>query len=119
MLAHVVQSLRVTAGEVEMPDEKVPWVFKHAPLKHALIYVIPFAKGLPTSRVLLQREPAAADGEAWAAEQAAFHEALDRVGRKPLDEPWPTHAAFGRLTPRQWGVLQYRHIDHHFRQFGI
>jgi hypothetical protein len=29
------------------------------------------------------------------------------------------HAFFGRLTPDQWAVLMYKHLDHHLRQFGV
>ncbi|PNY80962.1 DUF1569 domain-containing protein [Deinococcus koreensis] len=29
------------------------------------------------------------------------------------------HSFFGRLTPQEWARLQYVHIDHHFRQFGV
>jgi Protein of unknown function (DUF1569) len=29
------------------------------------------------------------------------------------------HAFFGRLTPNEWARLQYLHMDHHFRQFGM
>jgi Protein of unknown function (DUF1569) len=28
------------------------------------------------------------------------------------------HAFFGPLTPEQWANLQYKHLDHHLRQFG-
>ena len=28
------------------------------------------------------------------------------------------HAFFGRLTPEEWSILMYKHIDHHLRQFG-
>lgn len=28
------------------------------------------------------------------------------------------HAFFGRMTPREWSVLAYKHLDHHLRQFG-
>ena len=28
------------------------------------------------------------------------------------------HPFFGRLTPEEWANLQYKHIDHHLRQFG-
>lgn len=28
------------------------------------------------------------------------------------------HSFFGRLTPDQWAVLMYKHLDHHLRQFG-
>jgi Protein of unknown function (DUF1569) len=29
------------------------------------------------------------------------------------------HSFFGRLTPREWAVLMYKHLDHHLRQFGV
>ncbi|HLP18239.1 MAG TPA: DUF1569 domain-containing protein [Bacteroidota bacterium] len=29
------------------------------------------------------------------------------------------HAFFGPLTPGEWGILTYKHLDHHLRQFGV
>lgn len=29
------------------------------------------------------------------------------------------HGFFGPLTGKQWGETQYKHVDHHLRQFGI
>lgn len=29
------------------------------------------------------------------------------------------HEFFGRLTPNEWARLQYVHLDHHFKQFGV
>ena len=29
------------------------------------------------------------------------------------------HAFFGPLTPDQWAILMYKHLDHHLRQFGV
>ena len=122
MLAHAIQSLRVMNGEVEMPSERVPWVVRNPPLKHLLIYVLPFPKGLPTSPVLLQRrapDPEAVTEGGWTGELDLFAQLLDAVGDRARQTEWPSHAAFGTLTGREWGVLQYRHLDHHFRQFGI
>jgi hypothetical protein len=28
------------------------------------------------------------------------------------------HPFFGPLTPEQWAILMYKHLDHHLRQFG-
>lgn len=28
------------------------------------------------------------------------------------------HSFFGRLTPQEWAILMYKHLDHHLRQFG-
>jgi hypothetical protein len=29
------------------------------------------------------------------------------------------HSFFGRLTPAEWAMLTYKHLDHHLRQFGV
>jgi hypothetical protein len=29
------------------------------------------------------------------------------------------HAFFGPLTPQEWSRLQYLHLDHHLKQFGV
>jgi transposase InsO family protein len=29
------------------------------------------------------------------------------------------HSFFGRLTPQEWAMLMYKHVDHHLRQFGV
>jgi Protein of unknown function (DUF1569) len=28
------------------------------------------------------------------------------------------HSFFGKLTPGEWGIGMYKHLDHHLRQFG-
>lgn len=29
------------------------------------------------------------------------------------------HPFFGHFTPEQWAVFQWKHLDHHLRQFGV
>jgi hypothetical protein len=29
------------------------------------------------------------------------------------------HSFFGPLTPEEWAILTYKHLDHHLRQFGV
>jgi hypothetical protein len=29
------------------------------------------------------------------------------------------HSFFGKLTPDEWAILMYKHLDHHLRQFGV
>ena len=29
------------------------------------------------------------------------------------------HSFFGHLTNEQWGILMFKHLDHHLRQFGV
>jgi hypothetical protein len=28
------------------------------------------------------------------------------------------HSFFGKLTPHEWGMLMYKHLDHHLKQFN-
>lgn len=28
------------------------------------------------------------------------------------------HSFFGKMTPDEWAILMYKHLDHHLRQFG-
>lgn len=32
---------------------------------------------------------------------------------------WPEHPYFGQFTIEQRGKMQYKHLDHHLRQFGV
>ena len=36
-----------------------------------------------------------------------------------LDRLTETMSLFGQLSNDEWGVLGYRHLDHHLRQFGV
>lgn len=29
------------------------------------------------------------------------------------------HGFFGRMTPDEWAILTYKHLDHHLRQFSV
>jgi hypothetical protein len=29
------------------------------------------------------------------------------------------HSFFGNMTPEEWSILMYKHLDHHLRQFGV
>jgi len=113
MLAHVNDTLRMSTGDLAVAPRKL--LLRWPPLKQLMIYVLPFPKGVPTARELLAR----IDDAQFEQEAAAFPEMLERFASRPVDAPMPAHPAFGPLTRRAWGVLAYRHVDHHFRQFGV
>jgi len=113
MLQHLRLSARMTVGELSVPSvNKRP--FQVFPLKHLLLYVLPFPKGAPTAPEL---KPVVA--ESFEEERAALLELLELIGTGPCDGTGPTHPLFGPLTWREWGVVTYKHADHHLRQFGV
>jgi hypothetical protein len=112
MVAHIAESYRSSLGELAVRSRNLP--LRYTPLKQLVIYWLPFPKNAPTAPELLARKP----GD-WASDVAAVHELMDRFVTRNREDAWPVHAAFGRLSGKQWGILMYRHTDHHFRQFGV
>ena len=113
MLAHLNDAMRMTIGELPVKPKRTP--IRYPPLKQLIIYALPFPKGAPTAPELLAR----CDAACFADEQAAFRQLADRLASKSAHDAWPEHPAFGRLTHRAWGVLAFRHTDHHLKQFGV
>src|SRR5262245_68243 len=113
MLAHLNDAMRMTIGDLEVPPKNMP--LRYWPIKQLVIYALPFPKNAPTAPALLER-CASAD---LRKEQDAFRALADRAAAKSATDRWPEHPAFGSMTYKAWGVLAYRHADHHLRQFGV
>ena len=112
MVCHLGESLKMALGDLPVARKNVP--IRYPPLKQLIVYVVPFPKNVPTAPELLARPP-----RAWNADVADLQALVDRfVARGSETTPWVEHPAFGRLSRRAWGVLVYRHMDHHLRQFG-
>ena len=87
------------------------------PLKHLILYVLPFPKGAPTAPALKpELKPNAV--ASFEEEREALLELLERIGTGLREGVGPTHPLFGPLSWREWGVTTYKHADHHLRQFG-
>lgn len=112
MIVHCSDAIRMALGKLPTESKRLP--IRHPPLKQLLVYWLPWPKGAPTARELLERTPAD-----WGSEVARLMELLEEAGTVPRGFEWPEHPAFGRMSHRAWGVLGYRHLDHHFRQFGV
>lgn len=114
MLFHCTAGMRMALGELEVLP-KISFLAAW-PMKKLIIYVVPFPKSAPTSPELLPVSEVD-----FTEAKAQFAETLERMvaaGGDP-DFRWAPHAAFGRLTPKDWGCLIDKHIEHHWKQFGI
>jgi hypothetical protein len=113
MAAHLNDAIRMASGDLAVRSVGTP--LRYPPLKQLVIYLAPIPKGVPTARELIAR----VDRAQWAEESAAFAGLLERFAARGPAAPMPDHPAFGRMSARAWGVLAYRHADHHLRQFGV
>lgn len=114
MLCHLVEALKLGTGELTTKPRKLP--IRYPPLKQLVIYLLPFPKGAPTAPELKRRE---SDAGTLARSCGELARLLEDIGGRAKQKEWPEHPAFGKLSRRAWGVLGYRHVDHHLRQFGV
>jgi len=111
MVCHLADSLKMAMGDLKVAPKWLP--IRFTPLKQLIIFAAPFPKGTPTAPELLVRQP-----REWANDVSEVQDLLARAGSARTTDAWPDHPAFGKLSKRAWGVLIYRHMDHHLRQFG-
>ena len=112
MVCHLTDALKMASGELPIPERKM--FLRYPGIKHLIIYVLPFPQGAPTAPQLLSRKAAE-----WHGEMRALKQELEAFVKRGPSGPFVPHPAFGKLTPRTWGVLVYKHMDHHLKQFGV
>jgi hypothetical protein len=112
MLQHLRLSAQMTLGELQVPSKRKR-ALQMFPLKHLILYVIPFPKGAPTAPEL---KPV--DAAAFEEERAALLKMLEQMATGPQKGTGPSHPLFGPLTWKEWGVATYKHANHHLKQFG-
>jgi hypothetical protein len=112
MIVHLTAQLHTGLGELVCAPKKTP--FDNWFMRRLIIYWLPWPKGTPTAPEFL-----AQPSGTWDDDMAALRTAIARFAARDPESEWPRHPAFGALSGRMWGVLAWRHLDHHLRQFGV
>jgi hypothetical protein len=116
MLCHVSDSFLGMLRERETSPAPAPAFQRQLVRFIALHTPVPWPKGVPTRPEVNPHEkgtrPAMFD-----ADRAQVRELMYRFARP--DVVYAAHPMFGALSRREWMIWGYRHLDHHFRQFGI
>ncbi len=81
--------------------------------KKAMYSDTPWKKNLPTIKQFKAKTP-----KDLTAEKQQLHRLLDEFETQRERTDWKPHPTFGAMTKEQWGKMQYKHLDHHFRQFS-
>jgi len=100
-------------GELDSgtPSGRFAWF----PMNWIFIHVLPWPKGTAKS----PPEFLAARPTTWEADVGRLRDLVERSSSRGPAAPWAASLAFGRISGRSWGVLEYKHLDHHLRQFGV
>jgi hypothetical protein len=113
MLVHCAIGIEAATGDATLsrplPAKMIGWMFKGWLLNEK-----PFARNSPTHPMLVL--PKAED---FAREQARLAASVRKFcDAGPASAAKYQHAFVGTLTGAEWGLMQFKHLDHHLRQFG-
>ena len=113
MLAHCSIALEVATGEQPRRQKLLGKLL--APFFRAkLLGEEPFSRNSPTDPTFV-----VADARDFAAEKARLRRLVDTFAKGgPEPAARQVHSFLGRLTGEEWGVMMWKHLDHHLRQFG-
>ncbi len=116
MLAHCSVSMQWAVGELVPEKAALP-----ARLMGRLIKPMvfrnddPMRKNSPTARSLI-----VADERDLGKERDRLSELIDKFAAGGAAGCTSNlHSFFGKMTPEEWAILMYKHLDHHLRQFGV
>lgn len=113
MLCHASDQLRNALGEMEA--QAVPGPLARAPLNWVIIHLLPWPKRKAQSPPeFLAQQPST-----WDDDVGTLKMLMLRFAARGRNASWPASPVFGKISGGSWGVLAYRHLDHHLRQFGV
>ena len=113
MLAHCALALEVAAGDTPRRQGLLGKILGGF-VKKKVLGEAPFGKNAPTDPAFV-----VGDSRDFAKERERLVALVSRFGAAgAADADGRVHSFFGRLAGDEWGVLMYKHLDHHLRQFG-
>lgn len=114
MMEHAARALEMASGQKPMQQafigKAIGWIFKSGFLGEK-----PFPQNSPTGPTLIIKDEP--DFEVTRARLTDLVTEFHALGIGGTDGN--IHGFFGALSGKEWGETQYKHLDHHLRQFGL
>lgn len=116
MLAHLNVAYDITYEKVDIkaPSGFVKLMFKLF-LKKIVVGEKPYSKNSRTAPYFLVSDDR--EFEAEKEKLAAYIRKVEKDGESFYDGK--ESPSFGKLTAQEWSNQYYKHLDHHFTQFGV
>jgi len=114
MVCHLSDSFKAAVGKktvspatMGVPKGFMKFMALHMPLQ--------WPKNIPTRPEVEQGRGGTAPAD-WTRDCAELRTLILSFASESTSE---THPIFGPMTHKDWQIWGYRHVDHHFRQFGV
>jgi Protein of unknown function (DUF1569) len=113
-LAHCSRAMETALGDTNLPRMLIGRIIGGPVKRMALGNDEPMKRNSPTSPAFVVRDQP--DVRIESARLTALIERFADGGPKGCTTH--PHTFFGPMTPDEWAILMYKHVDHHLRQFG-
>ncbi|SCY19284.1 DUF1569 domain-containing protein [Flavobacterium caeni] len=114
MVLHCQKPLDVADGKLMLNRSLIGFLFGRM-AKESFLKKDEFKKNLPTApQFKITHHP---DFEKEKQVLADSIKKFGTVGPKVIINK--KHPFFGTMNDQEWGILQYKHLDHHLKQFGL
>lgn len=112
MLKHCQFPLEIALSK-ETTTLKPNWIAKLF-FKKTLYSPKPYKKNLPTPKPLK-----VITEENFEIEKQRLSLLMEELWQDRINDKRRSHPVFGSFTKEQWGSMQWKHLNHHFKQFGV
>jgi len=114
MLAHCSAAMEVSLGDKIMRQVLIGKLIGTR-VKKRLLGGKQMSKNMPTDKAYVVSDDRDLDFERR--RLVEFIERFQAGG--PVGCTKGPHSFFGMMTPEEWSAMNYMHLDHHLRQFGV
>jgi hypothetical protein len=92
--------------------------FKQKLIRVVVLHFLPaFPKNIKAPKQVVQMQSKIST-KSFEEEKNYFIETINQFPEHQFPEKM-YHPSLGNLSPKQWGVATWMHMDHHLRQFGV
>ena len=113
MVTHAQRPLQVALGELKLKRGIVGLLFGKM-VKKSLAKPGNFKPNLPTAPQFVVH-----DQPDFMKERKHLIRMVEEFGNRKESVTAFVHPFFGKMTTEEWDLLQWKHLDHHLRQFGV
>jgi hypothetical protein len=113
MMAHCQAPFEVYFGNLKLKRGLIGILFGGI-AKKKLSSEKPWKRNLPTAKEFI-----VTDDKNFEEERNKLIELINRFNTQNSRDSVFIHPFFGKMTADEWGLLGYKHLDHHLQQFGV
>lgn len=115
LMAHCTAPLRMAHGEIKSKRGLMSLLFGKTFKKKYINGNTVFPQNLPTDPNFVFPNPMQFEDE----KKKLIDKLNEFCAKGPDGISNKTHSFFGPMIAEEWDILQYKHLDHHLKQFGV